>query len=211
MPIFLFVKKTMEIKKISLETTTSWTISHRPQSFTEFIWQSPIKSVLQTAIESAKLREAPLGHILFSGSSGFGKTTLATIISQQMNTNIKVVTGYALTKPSELVSLLNSNGRLCYWYAHARMMKYQASYQSLHTCLSNNKTWITFSTNEKQIYLSFPFYGLWFRGKKDNPWPLSAALPSQLWTTFIGKICTKSSISTERNSQPCHKNQRLSH
>ena len=108
MPIFLFVKKTMEIKKISLETTTSWTISHRPQSFAEFIWQTPIKSVLQTAIESAKLREAPLGHILFSGSSGFGKTTLATIISQQMNTNIKVVTGYALTKPSELVSLLNS-------------------------------------------------------------------------------------------------------
>ena len=108
MPIFLFVKKTMEIKKISLETATSWTISHRPQSFVEFIWQSPIKSVLQTAIESAKLREAPLGHILFSGSSGFGKTTLATIISQQMNTNIKVVTGYALTKPSELVSLLNS-------------------------------------------------------------------------------------------------------
>ena len=98
----------MEIKKISLETTTSWTISHRPQSFAEFIWQAPIKSVLQTAIESAKLREAPLGHILFSGSSGFGKTTLATIISQQMNTNIKVVTGYALTKPSELVSLLNS-------------------------------------------------------------------------------------------------------
>lgn len=98
----------MEIKKISLETATSWTISHRPQSFSEFIWQSPIKSVLQTAIESAKLREAPLGHILFSGSSGFGKTTLATIISQQMNTNIKVVTGYALTKPSELVSLLNS-------------------------------------------------------------------------------------------------------
>ena len=108
MPIFLFVKKTMEIKKISLETTTSWTISHRPQSFAEFIWQAPIKSVLQTAIESAKLREAPLGHILFSGSSGFGKTTLATIISQQMNTNIKVVTGYALTRPSELVSLLNS-------------------------------------------------------------------------------------------------------
>ena len=108
MPIFLFVKKTMEIKKISLETTTSWIISHRPQSFAEFIWQAPIKSVLQTAIESAKLREAPLGHILFSGSSGFGKTTLATIISQQMNTNIKVVTGYALTKPSELVSLLNN-------------------------------------------------------------------------------------------------------
>lgn len=98
----------MEIKKISLETATGWNISHRPQSFAEFIWQSPIKSVLQTAIESAKLREAPLDHILFSGSSGFGKTTLATIISQQMNTNIKVVTGYALTKPSELVSLLNS-------------------------------------------------------------------------------------------------------
>ena len=98
----------MEIKKISLETATSWNISHRPQSFAEFIWQAPIKSVIETAIESAKLREAPLGHILFSGSSGFGKTTLATIISQQMNTNIKVVTGYALTKPSELVSLLNS-------------------------------------------------------------------------------------------------------
>mgnify|MGYP001017493973 CR=1 FL=1 len=98
----------MEIKRIATTSQTPSPASQRPTDFDTFIGQEPIKAVLKTAIESAKLREAPLGHILFSGSSGFGKTTLATIISQQMNTNIKVVTGYALTKPSELVSLLNS-------------------------------------------------------------------------------------------------------
>ena len=46
--------------------------------------------------------------MLFSGPSGFGKTTIAHIISKQGNVSIKAVTGYAITKPSEIISILNT-------------------------------------------------------------------------------------------------------
>ncbi|MBB1543235.1 MAG: AAA family ATPase [candidate division SR1 bacterium] len=98
----------MEIKRITTTSQTPSPASQRPTDFDTFIGQEPIKAVLKTAIESAKLRAGELGHILFSGSSGFGKTTLAGILSKQMGTSLKVVTGYALSKPSELVSVLNS-------------------------------------------------------------------------------------------------------
>jgi len=49
-----------------------------------------------------------MGHILFCGPSGFGKTTMAHIIAKQSNVNMKVVTGYAINKPAEIVSILNS-------------------------------------------------------------------------------------------------------
>ena len=98
----------MEIKKISSQQSASSSFSQRPESFIDFIGQKPIKSVLQTAIESAQLRKGNLGHILFSGPSGFGKTTLSGIIAKQMNSSLKIITGYALSKPSELVSVLNS-------------------------------------------------------------------------------------------------------
>lgn len=98
----------MEIKKISSQQSASSSFSQRPESFMDFIGQKPIKSVLQTAIESAQLRKGNLGHILFSGPSGFGKTTLSGIIAKQMNSSLKIITGYALSKPSELISVLNS-------------------------------------------------------------------------------------------------------
>ena len=49
-----------------------------------------------------------MGHMLFSGTSGFGKTTMAMIIAKQGNVNIKAVTGYAITKPAEIISILNN-------------------------------------------------------------------------------------------------------
>jgi len=48
-----------------------------------------------------------MGHMLFSGPSGFGKTTIAHIISKQSNVGIKAVTGYAISKPSDIISILN--------------------------------------------------------------------------------------------------------
>lgn len=85
-------------------------ISHsgRPDTFDEFIGQEHIKGVVKTAIESWKKRKWHMGHILFSGPSGFGKTTMAHIISKQWQVNIKAVTGYAITKPSEVISILNT-------------------------------------------------------------------------------------------------------
>ena len=56
----LFVKKSMEIKKISLQSDTSALLSQRPISFSQFVGQGPIKSVLATAIDSAQKRQGQL-------------------------------------------------------------------------------------------------------------------------------------------------------
>ena len=98
----------MEVKKINIDTILEPQDGFRPDSFDSFVWQEHIKKVLQTAIDSAKERKWSMGHILFCGPSWFWKTTMAHIISKQSNVNMKVVTGYAISKPSEIVSILNS-------------------------------------------------------------------------------------------------------
>ena len=62
----LSVKKSMEIKKIWLETCEASLVPQRPETFDQFIGQEPIKSVLVTAIDSAQKRQGQLWHILFS-------------------------------------------------------------------------------------------------------------------------------------------------
>ena len=79
----------------------------RPTWFEEFVGQESIKKVLDTAIQSAKQSTHTLWHILFSGPSWYGKTTLSTIVASTMEVPFKVVTGYALSKPAEMISLLN--------------------------------------------------------------------------------------------------------
>jgi len=98
----------MEIKQIN--TTNQNPLKsgpQRPLSFDEFIGQEGIKTVLETAIASSEKKWHCVWHILFSGQSGFGKTTLAWIVSEKVHGTLKVITGYALSKPSEMISLLN--------------------------------------------------------------------------------------------------------
>jgi len=98
----------MEIKKINTDKLLNISHSWRPDTFDEFIGQEHIKSIVKTAIDSWKKRKWHMGHILFSGPSGFGKTTMAHIISKQGQVSIKAVTWYAITKPSEIISILNT-------------------------------------------------------------------------------------------------------
>ena len=98
----------MEVKKINTEKLLNISQNGRPDSFEDFIGQEHIKKIVQTAIGSGKIRKGNMGHMLFSGPSGFGKTTMAMIIAKQGNVNIKAVTGYAITKPAEIISILNN-------------------------------------------------------------------------------------------------------
>ncbi|MCK9467425.1 MAG: Holliday junction branch migration DNA helicase RuvB [Candidatus Absconditabacterales bacterium] len=99
----------MKVKKINIDTVIQENQENlRPDSFDNFIGQEHIKKVLQTAINSAKKRKGSMGHILLCGPSGFGKTTMAHIVAKQSAVNMKVVTGYAINKPAEIVSILNS-------------------------------------------------------------------------------------------------------
>jgi len=98
----------MQVKRISTEKLIEIEKMFRPQDFEDFIWQQEIKKILKAAIHSAQKRQSNLWHVLFSGESGYGKTTMWWIISKSLWVNIKIVTWYAITKPAELISILNS-------------------------------------------------------------------------------------------------------
>ena len=82
--------------------------ANRPVSFDAFIGQAHITSVLQKAIESAHKSDHTLGHILLCWPSGYGKTTLGHIIANIYDKHLHVVTGYAITKPADIISVLTS-------------------------------------------------------------------------------------------------------
>jgi len=80
--------------------------SVRPGLLAEFIGQEAIKDALTVAITSARKRNRSLDHVLFSGPPGLGKTTLAHIISQEMNSGIETTSGPVLDRPGDLAALL---------------------------------------------------------------------------------------------------------
>lgn len=81
-------------------------ISKRPQKLSEYAGQQNIKDNLNTFITAAKLKEKPLGHILFAGPPGLGKTTLAGIIANEMSTKIRSISAPAIEKTGDIASVL---------------------------------------------------------------------------------------------------------
>ncbi len=82
--------------------------SLRPQRLEDYIGQQKAKENLKIYIEAAKQRKEALDHVLFFGSPGLGKTTLAGIIANEMRVNLKITTGPAIEKPGDIVAILNN-------------------------------------------------------------------------------------------------------
>ncbi len=82
--------------------------SLRPKLLQEYVGQDKVKENLKIYIEAAKKREEPLDHVLLYGPPGLGKTTLANIISNEMNSNIKITSGPAIEKAGDLAALLTN-------------------------------------------------------------------------------------------------------
>ncbi len=100
------MERVVEIEKFDIEN--SYEVSLRPSSWEEYIGQDKIKKNLKVFIEAAKNREEAIDHILFFGPPGLGKTTLAHIISNRMEANIKVTTAPMIEKAGDLAAILTN-------------------------------------------------------------------------------------------------------
>lgn len=80
----------------------------RPKKLGEFTGQDPLKSRLSVFIQAARERGDPLGHTLFYGPPGLGKTTLANILSHEMGTHLVATSGPTIEKPADLAGILTN-------------------------------------------------------------------------------------------------------
>lgn len=80
----------------------------RPRTMAEYVGQSKVKENLKVYISAAKKRHEALDHVLLYGPPGLGKTTLASIIANELGSNFKQTSGPAIEKPSDLASILTN-------------------------------------------------------------------------------------------------------
>ena len=98
----LLVPKLESVDEEKIENTL------RPRSLSEYIGQTKVKENIKVAIEAAQKRNEPLDHVLVYGPPGLGKTTLSSIIANEMNSNIRITSGPAIEKPGDLAALLTN-------------------------------------------------------------------------------------------------------
>ena len=99
--------RVVDIETFSLEDESS-EVTLRPDAWSEYIGQEQIKKNLSVFIEASKKRDEALDHVLFYGPPGLGKTTLALIIANEMNANIKVTAAPMIEKSGDLAAILTN-------------------------------------------------------------------------------------------------------
>lgn len=83
-------------------------VTLRPQTFDDYIGQARLKKNLKLAIDAAKKRSEPIDHVLLYGPPGLGKTTMASVIANEMGKSIRVTAGPAIERPGDLASILTN-------------------------------------------------------------------------------------------------------
>src|SRR3989344_2671433 len=99
-PINMSPKKRSEDRSLDLAL--------RPKIFNEYVGQEKTKQNLKILIGAAKKRGESIEHLLFCGPAGLGKTTLAHLLANEINAQIKVTSGPAIEKVGDLASILTN-------------------------------------------------------------------------------------------------------
>ncbi len=100
------MERIVEIDKVSFEN--EYETSLRPTNWKDYIGQEKIKKNLQVFIKASKKREEALDHVLFFGPPGLGKTTLAYIIANEMEANVKMTAAPMIEKSGDLAAILTN-------------------------------------------------------------------------------------------------------
>ena len=100
------MERIVEVEKLNFEN--EYEVSLRPGGWDEYIGQEKIKKNLQVFIKAAQKRGEALDHVLFFGPPGLGKTTLANIIANEMQANIKTTAAPMIEKSGDLAAILTN-------------------------------------------------------------------------------------------------------
>ena len=133
----------------------------RPKRLKEYIGQTKVKENMKVYIEAAKLRHEPLDHVLLYGPPGLGKTTLANIISNEMNSNIKITSGPAIEKAGDLAALLTNLSEFDVLFVSSIRRLYIRHYNRQRTNSKINKIRFTKvyidRSNDKSRFINYTF------------------------------------------------------
>lgn len=95
-----------DLSASSIKNEDNYEKNIRPLNFDDYIGQTSIKNTLKISIEASKKRNTFLDHLLFYGPPGLGKTTLATIIANEMQANIKITSAPSIERPRDIIGIL---------------------------------------------------------------------------------------------------------